>query len=56
MSAQKKVETRKAILYSEPKILVTYSREELEEINKPHGQYESGGGGCGCGGGSVLQN
>ena len=43
--------------YEEPKVLATYEKEELEEIIKPHGQFESGGGcGCGCGGGSILQN
>lgn len=42
--------------YSEPKVLASYKKEELEEIIKPHGQGkpdQSGGGGCGCGGGSI---
>ena len=40
--------------YVEPKVIATYEKEELEEIIKPHGDFESGGGGCGCGGGSIL--
>lgn len=51
--------------YSEPKVLASYTKEQLEEIIKPHGGEgeciggacgtpdTSGGGGCGCGGGSI---
>ena len=53
--------------YEEPKILASYTKEELEEIIKPHGQGDecvggacgtpqTGGGGCGCGGGGILTN
>lgn len=45
-------------VYAPPKILATYDRQTLEETVQPHGQtppYDSGGG-CGCGGGSILQN
>ena len=41
--------------YSEPKVLASYKKEDLEEIIKPHGQVDTGGG-CGCGGcGSLDQ-
>ena len=36
--------------YSEPKVLASYKKEELEEIMKPHGTPTTGGG---CGGGSI---
>ena len=39
--------------YSEPKVLASYKKEELEEIIKPHGVPDTSGGGCGCGGGSI---
>ena len=42
-------------VYEEPRVITTYKKEDLEEIIKPHGEYDSGGG-CGCGGGSILQN
>lgn len=48
--------------YEAPKILASYSKEELEEAIQPHGDYGapgcsgSCGGGCGCGGGSILIN
>lgn len=52
---ERKNEKRKLQTYSEPKILATYGKEELEAIGTPHGDgFESGGGGCGCGGGSIL--
>ena len=38
----KKIEKK---LYEPPKVLVTYEKEELEEVIKLH----AGGGGCGCG-------
>jgi hypothetical protein len=45
-------------MYSKPRILATYNKEELEEAIQPHGQLPDGGcttgGGCGCGCGSVL--
>jgi len=51
-------------LYVKPEILATYSREELEDTIRPHGSVDSyggttpggcsGGGSCGCGGGSIL--
>ena len=37
--------------YSEPKVLASYKKGELEEIIKPHGTPDQGGGGCG--GGSI---
>ncbi|MBN1848690.1 MAG: hypothetical protein JW932_08910 [Deltaproteobacteria bacterium] len=42
--------------YEAPKVLASYSKEELEESIKPHGDYGQPGcgGGCGCGCGSVL--
>jgi hypothetical protein len=39
--------------YRTPDILASYSKEELEEINKPHGQSGGCACGCGCGCGSV---
>lgn len=36
--------------YSEPKVLASYKKEELEEIIKPHGVPDQGPGGCGCSG------
>ncbi|MBI5115793.1 hypothetical protein HZA56_04925 [Candidatus Poribacteria bacterium] len=39
--------------YAAPRVLATYSKEELEEAIRPHGAVDSytndGGGGCGCG-------
>ncbi len=38
--------------YETPKVLATYSKEELEEAIKPHGStdsYTDTGCGCGCG-------
>jgi hypothetical protein len=48
-------------LYVKPMVLATYSKEELAETIKPHGSVDSYtdyscGGGCGCGGGSILVN
>jgi hypothetical protein len=43
---------KKKELYEDPQVLATYTNEELEEMIKPHGEVE--GGGCGCGGGSIL--
>jgi hypothetical protein len=42
--------------YVEPKVLASYKRDELEEIIRPHGMpgTPNQGGGCGCGGGSIL--
>lgn len=41
--------------YEAPEILASYDKKELEESIKPHGTPDqSGGGGCGCGGGSIL--
>jgi hypothetical protein len=43
--------------FVEPKVLASYKKEDLEEIIKPHGMPgtpNTGGGGCGCGGGSIL--
>lgn len=42
--------------YNAPKVLASYSKEELEEAIQPHGDYGSPGcsGGCGCGCGSIL--
>lgn len=44
-------------IYTEPKVLATYSKEELEETIKPHGPVDSyiGGPGCGCGGPSEPE-
>lgn len=36
--------------YEAPEVIASYSKEELEKAIQPHGQ--SGGSGCGCGGGS----
>ena len=45
-------------VYEKPRVIVTYKKEELEAIIKPHGQGEctgglcgngTSGGGCGCG-------
>ena len=40
-------------LYVEPKVLATYSKEELEEAIRPHGPSDSYTDN-GCGGGSIL--
>jgi hypothetical protein len=40
--------------YSPPKILATYSRQDLEELLRRAGLHGSGGG-CGCGTGSILE-
>jgi len=48
---EKKEKTLKET-YSEPKVLASYKKEELEEIIKPHGETPAGGG-CGCGGGTI---
>ncbi len=40
-------------LYVEPRVLATYSKEELDEAIKPHGPSDSyTDNGCGCG--SIL--
>jgi hypothetical protein len=39
--------------YVEPKVLVTYDKEELKDIMMPHGPRPNPSG-CGCGGGSIL--
>jgi hypothetical protein len=52
----KKEEYNRKEDYVEPKVLASYTRDEIKEIIRPHGQPpdQSGGGGCGCGGGSIL--
>lgn len=47
--------------YAAPAVLATYSKDELERAVRPHGPMPSYGtpdqgcgGGCGCGGGSIL--
>lgn len=46
--------------YEAPKVLASYSKEELEETIRPHGDYGSSGcsggcgSGCGCGCGSIF--
>ena len=53
----RQTETRE---YEVPKVLASYTREELAESLRPHGPsgsyYNNGGGcgACGCGGGSIL--
>lgn len=46
-------------IYTEPKVLATYSKEELEQSIKPHGpvdSYRDPGCACGCGCGcSILE-
>ncbi len=40
--------------YEVPKVLASYKKEELEEIIRPQGTPQDGGGcGCGCGGGGI---
>jgi len=49
-------ENEKKDAYTEPKVLASYRREDLEEIIRPHGMppEQPGGGGCGCGGGGSI--
>jgi hypothetical protein len=46
--------------YEAPNVLATYEKEELEDVigidTEVEGGYETPGGGCGCGGGSILNN
>ena len=35
--------------YESPQVLVSYTKEELEEAIEPHGDYDQPGCGCGCG-------
>jgi len=42
-------------LYVPPKILASYSKEELEEIMKRSGLHAATGCGCGCGCGSYYE-
>jgi hypothetical protein len=47
-----KTSRRKKLQYDRPRILASYTREELLETIRPHGTTPSyGGTGCGCGGG-----
>jgi hypothetical protein len=47
MSNQKEMQKR---IYVEPKVLVTYDKEELKDIMMPHGSSPNPSGcGCGCG-------
>ncbi len=43
-------------LYMEPRVLATYSKEELDETIKPHGTTDTYGceEGCGCGCGCAC--
>jgi len=45
---EEKSERRVKEAYVPPKVLATYSKEELKEAIRPHGS----GGGCGCGTGA----
>ena len=45
MAKEKKLNGKES--YEDPKVLASYKKEELEEIIKPHGVPDQGGGGCG---------
>jgi hypothetical protein len=47
MEKEKKLNGKES--YEDPKVLASYKKEELEEIIKPHGTADLGGGGCGQG-------
>lgn len=50
-------ETRERPVYVAPRVVATYSREDLAEAIRPHGQvagYQQPGCGGGCGCGNIL--
>ena len=53
---EKKDPSQEKQAFETPKVLASYQKEELEDVIgiDPEVQGETGGGGCGCGGGSIL--